>query len=107
MTCFNRGDLVGYRLWLHRVARAGDEEAAIEARRFEMRLPHAAALEIGRSRPERPYDSFWRGNRRASRPTKYHPPNPFRPRAIIRPSMFEIGRLRSDRFCRSGQAIRS
>lgn len=80
MTHFNRGDLAGYRYWLSWAARAGDEEAAIELRRFETRLPHAAAGDIGRRRPYRKSDGLWSANRRATKPTKYYPPDPFRSR---------------------------
>jgi len=80
MSCFNRNDLPGYRMWLRRAARAGDEDAAAELGRFETRLPHGAARSIHRLRPHRASDGWWRGNRRASRPTKWYPPDPFRPR---------------------------
>lgn len=56
MDCFNRGDLAGYRKWLGRAARAADEDAARELRRFETRLPHGDAGRIGRKRPYRSYD---------------------------------------------------
>ncbi|HEX8414648.1 MAG TPA: hypothetical protein VF637_12305 [Sphingomicrobium sp.] len=56
MSCFNRGDLRGYRQWLGRAARAGDEEALQQLRRFETRLPHGAAHDIRRGRPRRDYD---------------------------------------------------
>ena len=56
MNAFNRYDLTGYRHWLARAARAGDEEALRELRRFETRLPHKNAALIGRKRPYRPYD---------------------------------------------------
>ncbi|MES2054444.1 MAG: hypothetical protein V4564_00775 [Pseudomonadota bacterium] len=51
MSCFNRGDLQGYRRWIGRAAQAGDTDARREARRFETRLPHANARKIGRLRP--------------------------------------------------------
>lgn len=51
MQHFNRNDLQGYRYWLHRAARAGDEEARMMLKRFETRLPHGAAGDIGRKRP--------------------------------------------------------
>lgn len=54
--CFNRHDLQGYRHWLGRAARAGDPYAARELRRFETRLPHRNAREIGRGRPYRKHD---------------------------------------------------
>jgi hypothetical protein len=80
MTHFNRRDLAGYRHWLHWAARTGDVEAAMELRRFETRLPHAAAGDIGRRRPYRKGDGLWSANRRASKATKWYPPDPFRPR---------------------------
>ncbi|RYY26818.1 MAG: hypothetical protein EOP62_08640 [Sphingomonadales bacterium] len=51
MAHFNKNDLAGYRHWLRRAARAGDAEAGAELKRFETRLPHQAAREIGRQRP--------------------------------------------------------
>jgi hypothetical protein len=78
MDCFNRGDLAGYRRWLGRAARAGDEEAAAELRRYETRLPHGAAGDIGRRRPYRASDGLWTANRRASKPTKWYAPGRFR-----------------------------
>lgn len=56
MSCFNRRDLSGYRHWLRRAARAGDDDARVQLRRFETRLPHAAAHGIRRGRPRRDYD---------------------------------------------------
>ncbi len=56
MSCFNRGDLRGYRHWLRRAAQAGDVDAGEQLRRFETRLPHGAAREIRRGRPRRSYD---------------------------------------------------
>jgi len=53
MGCFNRRDLAGYRRWLRRAANAGDGDALAELRRFELRLPHKAAGDIGRRRPYR------------------------------------------------------
>jgi hypothetical protein len=53
ITCFNMGDLQGYRHWLRRAGRGGDAEAAAEARRFETRLPHGMARLAGRGRPYR------------------------------------------------------
>jgi hypothetical protein len=81
MSCFNQGDLAGYRFWLHRGARKGDNEAVAELRRFETRLPHAAAADIKRLRPFRVSDGLWTANRRASKPTKWYPPDPFRLRS--------------------------
>jgi len=51
--CFNRRDLAGYRHWLRRAANAGDRDAFAELRRFELRLPHRAAGQVGRKRPYR------------------------------------------------------
>jgi TPR repeat protein len=56
MHYFNRRDLNGYRRWLGRAARAGDEDAAKQLRRFETRLPHGAAHDIRRGHPYRKYD---------------------------------------------------
>lgn len=56
MNAFNRGDLAGYRHWLARGARAGDEDARRELMRFETRLPHRNAALVGRRRPYRRYD---------------------------------------------------
>lgn len=56
MSCFNHGDLRGYRHWLRRAAQAGDEDAQQQLRRFETRLPHGAARDIRRGRPRRNYD---------------------------------------------------
>jgi hypothetical protein len=55
MSCFNRRDLRGYRHWLRLAAHAGDD-ARGQLRRFETRLPHGAARDIGRGRPRRGYD---------------------------------------------------
>ena len=56
MDRFNRRDLQGYRLWLRRAARGGYEDAGPQLRRFETRLPHGAAFDIGRGRPRRASD---------------------------------------------------
>jgi len=56
MNAFNGGDLSGYRYWLERGARLGDQDAARQLRRFELRLPHTNAGLIGRKRPHRPSD---------------------------------------------------
>ncbi|MFA5966013.1 MAG: hypothetical protein WC804_18505 [Sphingomonas sp.] len=56
MTAFNRRDLIGYRYWLARAARAGNKNAALSLRRFEVRLPHGAARDIRRGRPWKEYD---------------------------------------------------
>lgn len=53
MNAFNRNDLHGYRHWLSKAARLGDRDAGEELRRFEIRLPHAAAASIRRRRPQR------------------------------------------------------
>ncbi|OSZ68973.1 hypothetical protein CAP39_09090 [Sphingomonas sp. IBVSS1] len=56
LTCFNLGDLGGYRHWLARAARAGDTEAAAERRRFEIRKPHRLAFVQRRGRKSRKTD---------------------------------------------------
>ena len=56
MCCFNRRDLQGYRLWLRRAVRGGDADAEPQLRRFETRLPHGAAFDIGKGRPYRASD---------------------------------------------------
>lgn len=56
MRCFNLCDLRGYRHWLGLAAKAGDESAQLQLRRFETRLPHPAAHDIRRGRPRRAYD---------------------------------------------------
>jgi hypothetical protein len=56
MSCFNRRNLQGYRHWLRRAAKAGDEDASRQLRRFETRLSHGAARDIRRCRPRRNYD---------------------------------------------------
>ncbi|MDT8761080.1 hypothetical protein MZO42_20465 [Sphingomonas psychrotolerans] len=56
MQCFNNGDLQAYRYWLRRAAKAGDANAVHQLARFEVRLPHGAARDIGRGRPYRSYD---------------------------------------------------
>jgi hypothetical protein len=58
MTLFNRNDLFGYRKWMRKAARAGDDAARLQVARFEIRLPHAAARKIGRKRPEHERDEF-------------------------------------------------
>jgi hypothetical protein len=63
MTCFNERDLSGYRRWLRRAGRAGDAEAIALLRRFETRLPHGAAHDIRRGRPDLPRDGFWSRDR--------------------------------------------
>ena len=56
MDYFNSRDLQGYRLWLRRAVVAGDADASEQLRRFETRLSHGAAHDIGRGRPARAYD---------------------------------------------------
>lgn len=58
MSSFNRNDMIGYRHWLRRAAKAGDAEAGRQLRHFETRLWHAAARKIGRLRPEQKKDEF-------------------------------------------------
>jgi hypothetical protein len=53
MDAFNQGDLKGYRYWLRRHARFGDPDVMRELKRFETRLPHQSAANIGRKRPYR------------------------------------------------------
>ena len=50
MQRFNLRDLQGYRHWLRRAARNGDPDAKIQLARFETRLPHGVAHDIGRGR---------------------------------------------------------
>ena len=58
MSHFNRGNLAGYRQWLAKAARLGDENASLELRCFEVRLSHSAAFKIGRGRPSRKHENF-------------------------------------------------
>ena len=51
LSCFNRGNMAGYRHWLGQGAKAGDGEANQERGRFETRLWHAAAHKVRRLRP--------------------------------------------------------
>lgn len=53
LTLFYVGDLAGYRHWLRRAARGGDDDAARELRRFEVRQPWPLATKINRKRPFR------------------------------------------------------
>lgn len=53
LTLFYAGDLAGYRRWLRRAARGGDEDAARELSRFEVRQPYPLARQINRIRPFR------------------------------------------------------
>lgn len=55
MNAFNRRDFASYRHWLRRAARF-DPDNLKELNRFETRLPHQTAREIGRGRPYRRYD---------------------------------------------------
>ncbi|MBX9815045.1 MAG: hypothetical protein K2X76_10120 [Sphingomonas sp.] len=58
ISCFNRRDLIGYRYWLVRAARAGSADAERAVRRFEIRSWHGAARGIGRLRPRRKRDGL-------------------------------------------------
>ncbi|MFM7402817.1 MAG: hypothetical protein ACKO1N_01730 [Erythrobacter sp.] len=58
ISCFNRGDISGYRRWLRRAARVGDADAARELECFETRRWHAAARKLGRLRPIQKRDGF-------------------------------------------------
>lgn len=51
ISCFNRGDMAGYRRWLRRAAKAGDADAARELKCFETRHWHSAARKLRRLRP--------------------------------------------------------
>jgi hypothetical protein len=53
LTLFYGGDLAGYRHWLRKAARIGDEDALAELRRFELRQPYPLARRVGRIRPRR------------------------------------------------------
>ena len=56
LTCFNRSDMAGYRLWPRRAAVKGDNAAKKELGNFETRLRHSAASKIRRARPEQKRD---------------------------------------------------
>lgn len=58
MSCFNRNDMIGYRQWLRRAAKAGDAEANRQLRYFETRLWHSDARKVGRLRPKQKRDEF-------------------------------------------------
>lgn len=58
ITCLNRRDLKGYRHWLRKAGRAGDLERQKGSRRFETRLWHGRAHDIGRGRPMAKRDSI-------------------------------------------------
>lgn len=77
---FNCGDMPGYRWWLHRAARAGDEESGEELRRFETRLPHETAAYVGRQRAHRKHDGMWSNRRLGQLKPKYYPAAPFQSR---------------------------
>lgn len=53
LTLFYVGDLAGYRHWLQRAAKCGDEDAARELNRFEIRQPYPLARLTNRIRPFR------------------------------------------------------
>lgn len=53
MTHFWLNDLTGYRHWLNKAARAGDEDARLELKRFETRQPFGLAKRMRRLRPLR------------------------------------------------------
>ena len=57
-SCFNRNDMIGYRKWLRRAAKAGDADAGKQLRHFETRLWHATARKIGRLRPYQRRDEY-------------------------------------------------
>ena len=58
MSCFNRNDMIGYRQWLGRAAKAGDADARRELRHFETRLWHSSARRVGRLRPLNKREKF-------------------------------------------------
>jgi hypothetical protein len=58
MSCFNCNDMIGYRKWLKRAAKAGDKEASQQLRYFETRLWHSAARKVRRLRPKQKRDGF-------------------------------------------------
>lgn len=53
LSLFYVGDLAGYRYWLRRAAQGGDDDAARELSRFEVRQPWPLASKLGRKRPFR------------------------------------------------------
>ena len=57
LTLFYIGDLKGYRIWLRKAARMGDQNAANELARFETRQPYPLARRTGRIRPFNRNDS--------------------------------------------------
>ncbi len=58
VSCFNRGDMAGYRRWLRYAAKAGDPQSLRELRAFESRLWHSAARKLRRLRPVQKRDGF-------------------------------------------------
>ncbi|WP_017666135.1 hypothetical protein [Porphyrobacter sp. AAP82] len=58
LSCFNRGDMSGYRFWLRRAVKAGDPRSLCELRAFESRLWHSAARKLRRLRPVMKRDGF-------------------------------------------------
>ncbi|WP_419807578.1 hypothetical protein [Sphingomonas sp.] len=58
MSFFARRDMARYHFWLRRAARAGETDAALPFRRFELRRPHAGARRIGRIRPQAKRDEL-------------------------------------------------
>jgi hypothetical protein len=58
MSCFNRNDMIGYRQWLRRAAKAGDAEAGKQLRYFETRLWHSDARKVARLRPKQKRDEI-------------------------------------------------
>lgn len=62
MDCFNANNLKGYRYWLARAAAKGDAQSKYELKRFETRMSHGAAFDIGRGRPNYPNEGY--GKRR-------------------------------------------
>lgn len=53
LSLFYVNDLARYRYWLRRAAQCGDDDAAQELRRFEVRQPWPLARKIKRKRPFR------------------------------------------------------
>ncbi|MCW1404022.1 hypothetical protein OKA06_17555 [Novosphingobium sp. MW5] len=53
LTYFWLNDLCGYRHWLRKAARAGDQDAGLELKRFETRQPFTLAKRMRRLRPLR------------------------------------------------------
>ena len=59
VSCFNRNDMIGYRRWLARGAKAGDAEARRNLRWFETRLWHARSRRVRRLRPVQSRDRLF------------------------------------------------